>query len=429
MSDIAIRVKNLSKRYYIGRKQEKYGTLRDTLADTFMTPFRRAGKLLRGQATGAAELDETVWALKDVSFEVKRGEVMGIIGRNGAGKSTLLKILSRITEPTSGFADVYGRVGSLLEVGTGFHTELTGRENIYLNGAILGMKRAEIKRKFDEIVAFAEVERFIDTPVKHYSSGMYLRLAFAVAAHLEPEILLVDEVLAVGDVAFQKKCLGKMEDVAKEGRTVLFVSHNMAAVQQLTRTCLLLQDGRLVSKGITADVINHYLSTAMDRSTTVYHVERTPRRFPGLRQQVEFLSLELEEYPTKLVPADAAIHVRLTVRGNESVDKFRFSMTIFQVTGTPVGNFFGPEIHSIEKGEVATFRMELTDLRLAQGMYYCALATGKGNHLTGPSEFDIISDVLHFEFMAQEGSDGVMAKWCRGWGPIQFKAPKITRIA
>ena len=227
MSDIVIRVDSLSKQYRIGGKQEGYRTLRDTLTETFVSPFRRARKLLRGHAYGAAELDEIIWALRDISFEVKRGEVVGIIGRNGAGKTTLLKILSRITEPTEGYAEIHGRVGSLLEVGTGFHPELTGRENIYLNGAILGMKKAEIERKFDEIVDFAEIEKFIDTPVKHYSSGMYVRLAFAVAAHMEPEILLVDEVLAVGDAAFQKKCLGKMGEVAEGGRTVLFVSHNM----------------------------------------------------------------------------------------------------------------------------------------------------------------------------------------------------------
>jgi lipopolysaccharide transport system ATP-binding protein len=260
VSDIAIRLENLSKKYHIG-KLEKYQTLRDTLADAFIAPFRRAGKLLRGQATGAAELDETIWALKDVSFEVKRGEIVGLIGRNGAGKSTLLKVLSRITEPTAGFVDIYGRVGSLLEVGTGFHQELTGRENIYLNGAILGMKRAEIERKFDEIVAFAEVEKFIDTPVKHYSSGMRLRLGFAVAAHLEPEILLVDEVLAVGDTRFQKKCLNKMQDVGQQGRTVLFVSHSMPAITRLCERTILLDEGRMIEDGPSHQVVRTYLDS------------------------------------------------------------------------------------------------------------------------------------------------------------------------
>jgi ABC-type polysaccharide/polyol phosphate transport system ATPase subunit len=261
MSDVAIRVENLSKKYYIGGKQERYKTLRDTLTDAFILPFRKAGRLLRGHATGAAGLYETIWALKDVSFEVKQGEVIGIIGRNGAGKSTLLKILSRITEPTEGYADIYGRVGSLLEVGTGFHSELTGRENIYLNAAILGMKKMEIDQKFDEIVAFAEVEKFIDTPVKHYSTGMYLRLAFAVAAHLEPEILVVDEVLAVGDTEFQRKCLGKMDEVSKEGRTVLFVSHNMGAISTLCNKSIFLESGKVAKYDVTSEVIPLYFGT------------------------------------------------------------------------------------------------------------------------------------------------------------------------
>jgi len=256
MSDVAIRVEGLSKRYRIGQR-EGYLTLRDVLARGLKAPFRLLGK---GSQNLPRRSNEYIWALKDVSFEVKRGEVVGIIGRNGAGKTTLLKILSRITEPTKGYAEVRGRIGSLLEVGTGFHPELTGRENIYLNGAILGMKKREIDRKFDEIVAFAEMEKFIDTPVKYYSSGMYVRLAFAVAAHLEPEILLVDEVLAVGDAAFQKKCLGKMGDVAKEGRTVLFVSHNMGAIIDLCQRCLWLDEGAVVESGNPQKVVLNYLS-------------------------------------------------------------------------------------------------------------------------------------------------------------------------
>jgi lipopolysaccharide transport system ATP-binding protein len=261
MNDIAIRVDRLSKQYRLG-KQERYLSLRDSLTEACLAPFRRLASLLRGSpAETRGNSNNHIWALKDVSFEVKRGEVVGIIGRNGAGKSTLLKVLSRITEPTEGFAEIRGRVGSLLEVGTGFHPELTGRENIYLNGAILGMRKAEIASKFDEIVAFAEVEKFLDTPVKHYSSGMYLRLAFAVAAHLEPEILLVDEVLAVGDAAFQKKCLGKMDDVAKEGRTVLFVSHNMAAVQNLCNKVIFLDNGKISFIGPTDSSIMEYISS------------------------------------------------------------------------------------------------------------------------------------------------------------------------
>lgn len=268
MSDVAIRVDNLSKHYRIGGRQERYKTLRDTLTDTFISLFRRVGKQRQGQANGTVSLNETIWALKNVSFEVKHGEVLGIIGRNGAGKSTLLKILSRITEPTEGCAGIYGRIGSLLEVGTGFHAELTGRENVYLNGAILGMKKIEINRKFDEIVAFAEVEKFIDTPVKHYSSGMYMRLAFAVAAHLEPEILLVDEVLAVGDLQFQKKCLNKMQDISEAGRTILFVSHNMSAITRLCSRAVLLNQGQLITNGTAAAVVSEYLTTALGASGT-----------------------------------------------------------------------------------------------------------------------------------------------------------------
>jgi len=266
MSDIAIRVENLGKRYRIGHRRERYGTLRDTLMRALGAPLRAWRD--RGNRKGKAE----IWALQDVSFDVHRGDVLAVIGRNGAGKSTLLKILSRVARPTVGRAWIHGRVGSLLEVGTGFHPELTGRENIYLNGAILGMTKTEIDRKFDEIVAFAELEKFLDTPVKHYSSGMYMRLAFAVAAHLEPDILLVDEVLAVGDAAFQKKCLGKMGEVAKEGRTVLFVSHNMATIQRLCHSALLLDSGRMTACGTVSDVIQLYLK---EGATPVQRWERS----------------------------------------------------------------------------------------------------------------------------------------------------------
>ncbi|MCP4420628.1 MAG: ABC transporter ATP-binding protein [Chloroflexi bacterium] len=260
MNDIAIQVENLSKQYHIGATQARYQTFREAIINVATSPIRRVGKLLRGQATGAAELDEIIWALKDVSFKVNRGEVLGIIGRNGAGKSTMLKVLSRITEPTKGKARIRGRVGSLLEVGTGFHPELTGRENVFLNGAILGMSREEIENKFDEIIAFAEIGKFIDTPVKHYSSGMQVRLAFAVAAHLEPEILLVDEVLAVGDASFQRKCLGKMGDVARGGRTILFVSHNMGAVNRLCERVIWIDNGQVVMSGEPQKVIGEYLT-------------------------------------------------------------------------------------------------------------------------------------------------------------------------
>ncbi|MFA7097564.1 MAG: polysaccharide ABC transporter ATP-binding protein [Gammaproteobacteria bacterium] len=279
MSEASIAVENLGKQFYIGKLQPKYRTLRDQIGDVFLAPFRRAGKVLRGAANSAAELDELIWALRDVSFEVRPGEVVGLIGRNGAGKSTLLKILARITEPTTGRAVIRGRVGSLLEVGTGFHAELTGRENIYLNGAILGMKRAEIDRKFDEIVAFAEVEKFIDTPIKHYSSGMTMRLAFAVAGHLEPEILIIDEVLAVGDMRFQRKCLNKMQDIGEQGRTVLFVSHNMPAVTRMCKRVILLHEGRLVCDGPAHKVVSAYMNDGL--GTTAERYWPDPEKAPG----------------------------------------------------------------------------------------------------------------------------------------------------
>jgi len=264
-NDIVIRAKGLGKKYIIGQQaeRERYVALRDVLARGAWNAWRKTADMARGRAIITGDTVEEFWALKDVSFEVKRGEVLGIIGRNGAGKSTLLKILSRITEPSEGRVAIKGRMASLLEVGTGFHPELTGRENIYLNGAILGMTRAEIKRKFDEIVAFAQLEKFLDTPVKRYSSGMYVRLAFAVAAHLEPEILVVDEVLAVGDVEFQKRCLGKMQDIATgQGRTVLFVSHNMGAIQSLCGSAIVLEQGRKAFQGNAEKAVGFYLREA-----------------------------------------------------------------------------------------------------------------------------------------------------------------------
>ena len=270
MSDTVIKAENLGKKYLIGHQsQERYTTLRDVLAHTARNALHKTRQLLSGQQLLEGDSVEEFWALQDVGFEIKRGDRVGIIGRNGAGKSTLLKILSRITEPSAGRVEIAGRVASLLEVGTGFHPELTGRENIYLNGAILGMTRAEIKRKFDEIVDFAGVEKFLDTPVKRYSSGMYVRLAFSVAAHLEPEILVVDEVLAVGDAEFQKKCLGKMEDVSKgEGRTVLFVSHNMNAIQSLCNRVIFIKKGAVNFDGEAVNGIKEYLETSYQNKTS-----------------------------------------------------------------------------------------------------------------------------------------------------------------
>ncbi len=306
MSETIVSVEKLSKRYRIGAREQGYRTFREAIIDGLMGPirnFKRLRKLTNFNDTKQNQIqgsslpdpdadntpDDVIWALRNVSFEVKRGEVVGIIGRNGAGKSTLLKILSRITEPTTGLVNLYGRISSLLEVGTGFHPELTGRENIFLNGAILGMRKAEIERKFDEIVAFADIEKFIDTPVKRYSSGMYVRLAFAVAANLEPEILIVDEVLAVGDVAFQKKCMGKMSDVAKEGRTVLLVSHNMEAIRNLCERVILLDEGRLVMDDTADRTIKKYLDRNLIEGSIASETELKNRMHGVIRKKDPYI--------------------------------------------------------------------------------------------------------------------------------------------
>ncbi len=328
MNDVAVSAENLSKRYRIGEKVP-YKALRDEITKLFTTPF---GKL-KNQSAPKREKGY-IWALKDVSLEVKRGEVVGIIGRNGAGKTTLLKILSRVTEPTKGHAEIRGRVGSLLEVGTGFHPELTGRENIYLNGAILGMKKREIDKKFNEIVSFAEIEKFIDTPVKHYSAGMHVRLAFAVAAHLEPEILLVDEVLAVGDVEFQKKCLGKMKDVTGEGRTVLFVSHNMAVIQALCPQTLLLEQGCLQMRGSSAEVVKTYLKgNSVESGEYIWQWEEERLNDLGLLVPLSLRILDHKGKVSERVLARYPFQIEFRYQLTESVSNLRVGLTLKTTEG------------------------------------------------------------------------------------------------
>jgi homopolymeric O-antigen transport system ATP-binding protein len=360
VSDIAVRVENLSKQYKIGsaRRDER---LKDFLAQGWGNLFRR------GQPA------DNFWALRDVSFELKHGDVLGIIGRNGAGKSTLLKILSRITEPTSGRAEIYGRVGSLLEVGTGFDRELTGRENVYLNGAILGMTRREIDRKFDEIVDFSGVEKFIDTPVKRYSSGMHVRLAFAVAAHLEPEILIVDEVLAVGDASFQRKCLGKMENVAKEGRTVLFVSHNMAAVHSLCSRGLLLDGGKLSTEGAVNKVIEQYLQTVSDISYGLL-AERTDRKGSGeiIFTGVSVLNDKRQPIDCAVSGQDVMIAVSYRSRDARPVSRLDVHVTFYTAMDQFMFNCSseGSGYHFDELPSEGKLLCEIPRLPLAPGRYH-----------------------------------------------------------
>jgi lipopolysaccharide transport system ATP-binding protein len=368
--DPAVRADRLSKRYRLGERR-RYRTLREALVEATRTPFR-------GRRIAARE---TIWALRDISFEIRRGEVVGVIGRNGAGKSTLLKILSRITEPTSGRAELYGRVGSLLEVGTGFHSELTGRENIFLSGAVLGMRRAEIESRFDEIVAFAEVERFIDTPVKHYSSGMYLRLAFAVAAHLEPEILLVDEVLAVGDAAFQKRCLGKMSSVASQGRTVLFVSHNMAAVEGLCSRALLLTAGTLAEDGPPRTVIRAYLQGGVAPHTAVTPLSDHQGRRPGSETVLREVTLLCDGTESNTVPMGGELTVVARFARAEDIPNMRFGIAIEDLTGQRLMNFSpsnqAPDLLPVRTrgGEI---RCRIPRLPLLPGLYAITLILGRG---------------------------------------------------
>jgi lipopolysaccharide transport system ATP-binding protein len=325
-----ISVENLSKRYLVGHRERRggqasYTALRDVIGQELRNFGRKAGDLMRGRQVVQGDTIEEFWALKDVNFEVREGEVLGIIGRNGAGKSTLLKILSRITEPTNGRVTLRGRVASLLEVGTGFHPELTGRENIYLNGAILGMSRAEIRKKFDEIVAFAEVEKFLDTPVKRYSSGMYVRLAFAVAAHLEPEILVVDEVLAVGDAEFQKKCLGKMDEVARgEGRTVLFVSHNIPAIRTLCSRVLYLREGQLAGDGDANLITNDYLTLAFGGDG----------EFP--KRLNETLTLEAFKLAKQSIASGSPLNLEIRLASKIAARADEIAVLIYSTTGDRV---------------------------------------------------------------------------------------------
>jgi lipopolysaccharide transport system ATP-binding protein len=332
MTDAVIAVENLSKRYVLGRDRSEPDGLRHALESALRAPFRR-----RDRRERRARDDGEFWALRDVSFAIRHGEAVGIIGRNGAGKSTLLKILSRITEPTSGSVRYRGRVASLLEVGTGFHPELTGRENIYLNAAILGMKRSDIQRRFDEIVAFSEIEKFLDTPVKRYSSGMYVRLAFGVAAHLEPEILLVDEVLAVGDASFQKKCLGKMGSVVSEGRTVLFVSHNMAAISSLCTRGLLIDGGRIERSGTPQAVIEDYLAKAR-KDASIPVGMRTDRQGNGrIRfRKLSALNDRLEEVDSVASGQDISICVDYDIPGGQTLANAVIQIKFFGVLGQPL---------------------------------------------------------------------------------------------
>ena len=389
---VIIKVNNLGKRYRVGRR-EGYRTFRESLIQTSAAPFRAAAALLNGKSKVANE-EEQIWALQDVNFEVMPGEVMGLVGRNGAGKSTLLKILSRITEPTTGRVELYGRVGSLLEVGTGFHQELTGRENIFLSGAILGMRRGEIARKFDEIVGFAEVDKFVDTPVKRYSSGMYVRLAFAVAAHLEPEILLVDEVLAVGDAAFQKRCIGKLGDVARAGRTVLFVSHNMASIEALCSSCLLIRSGCVEAKGKPSDIIARYLSSEYEDSAAARSLVKHSGRRAGSTPTMSAIELLSRGEPAGVVKMGEPLTVAVSYESQRAIRPV-LGVTFKSSMGAPVftvSDRFAQRLAFCEPSANATVSFTIDQLALMPGTYRLDLWLGDAG-----GDFDVIFDAISFD--------------------------------
>jgi len=408
MTDLAFKAENLGKKYNLRHQVNRNDGLRHVLQNALFS----LGKVFNGKAKKTSEetqsSNEDFWALQNVSFEIKQGEVVGIIGRNGAGKSTLLKVLSRITEPTAGRIQINGRVACLLEVGTGFHPELTGRENIYLNGTILGMTRKEIRKKFDEIVAFAEIEKFLDTPVKHYSSGMYVRLAFAVAAHLEPEILVVDEVLAVGDVQFQKKCLGKMQDVAEqEGRTVLFVSHNMTSIQKLCNRVILLDKGQIKTIGKPQDIIPAYLSneTNLSGAEDLTTIDQGRRRGNGA---VRFTRIEistLDGRPAQQILFNETLVVRLQVWAKEAVNPLRIRFSFVSSDGTEVmgtSTLDGTPTGWVAAG-INTFSCEIKPMILCPGRYYirAIIFVASGGYMT----YDQIDELIGFDVASFSADD------------------------
>ncbi len=422
MSQIVIKVENLSKQYRLGVIGT--GSIAHDINRWWHRitgnedPYLKIGDVNDRTVKGSSQY---VWALKDINFEVARGEVLGIVGRNGAGKSTLLKILSKTTMPTIGQVKIKGRVASLLEVGTGFHPELSGRENIFLNGAILGMTKREIKNKFDEIIDFSGIERYIDTPVKRYSSGMYVRLAFAVAAFLEPEILIVDEVLAVGDAEFQKKCLGKMKDVSVNyGRTVLFVSHNMSAVNQLTQNCMLVHNGLFVMKDKTGKVLSEYGKLVSESNNELCIDTSILKREADCDFSVVINSMSFKETNKLFYNSD----IRFTVSYEivKKVDYIRYSITIFDHFGNPVGSSFSQEYKAEGISSKNSVIITLNDHKLSPGNYYIAIAVGKGNQYTGYKNYDVLLRTLYFEIISDDinRNKANTSVWHSSWGHIQF---------
>ena len=412
----AIEFENISKQYRLGLVST--GTLSHDLNRFWQTkilrredPYLKVGEVNDRASKGSSDY---VWALKDINFKVEQGDVVGIIGRNGAGKSTLLKLLSRVTAPTTGIIRARGRIASLLEVGTGFHPEMTGRENIYMNGAIMGMTRAEISRKLDEIVDFSGCERYLDTPVKRYSSGMTVRLGFAIAAHLEPEILVVDEVLAVGDAEFQKKAIGKMQDVSKgEGRTVLFVSHNMGAVRNLCKTGIVLNQGQVAFEGSAEDAIGYYTKnkeiSLKNKTLKIIHDN-------NYGHDVTFEEISFEKIEP-IYSSNEDIPIIISLNAKKNKDNCRINCTIFSVDGTPIGSNTSFDTFNIKAQEQKKVRYVIHAPNLTQGNYTMSFSVGTGNTDEGETNFDVIQDVLSFEVNKLDTKRN-FTKWNNNWGRI-----------
>lgn len=420
-----ITVDNIAKKYKLGfiRKED---TLRDKLVHQFKTLFKPNKNNI---ATEVKESKNDFWALRDISFNIDQGEVVGIIGRNGAGKSTLLKILSRITDPTEGEIKISGRVASLLEVGTGFHPELSGRENIFMNGSILGMSKEEITGKFDEIVEFAEIEKFIDTPVKRYSSGMYVRLAFAIAAHLEPEILIVDEVLAVGDIEFQKKCLGKMQDVSKSGRTVLFVSHNMQAIRALVSRCILIHKGKLEYQGQTEDCITRYMNMHVkdDSITSISFPENNPTiRVPVVIKNIRLLSQEIGE--TNIFHLGETLSIEINLESIRSGEKIQIDIEIHNEEGFKLYHLVMTDsgIHALEFDSSRSMiaKISLDNMKIYPGKYYISIYVGSAGK--GRQNYAYLQSAIVF-FMSYE-TDQNISNLVRQESPIIHDLSKSKAV-
>lgn len=418
MSEKVISVENVSKRYRIGLN-EQADTFAGQLKNLATYPIKNFKRIANLTKFNGEEDPSIFWALQDINFEVKQGEVLGIIGHNGAGKSTLLKILSRITEPTTGQIKIKGRVSALLEVGTGFHPELSGRDNVYMNGTILGMRKREIDEKFDEIVSFSGVEKHIDTPVKFYSSGMRVRLAFSVAAHLEPEILIIDEVLAVGDAEFQKKCLGKMEDVAEQGRTVLFVSHNMGAVKNLCSRSLLLKEGNIIGNGDTTETLNMYASERIQN----FKKQNQVKIDDSLRNEIKSQNVVFSKAFFKSgneFASDEPIDIYLDILGKKDTSNFRLAGSIVSSSGHVIGTFFGDEKLNILKGQKRTLHCCVTNHQLTKGEFLFSFSLGKGDSTIGQNNYDVVLEVIQFEIVSRSGQ--WHSNWKEKWGEIYFNA-------